>query len=119
MSYQHHDTGKKGEDMAVDYLLKQRFTILHRNWRHARYEIDVIASRDNLLHIIEVKTRCNLLFGHPEESVSKKKIIHLLRGARAYMNKNPQWREVQFNILSITMLPGQPVEFFFIEDVYL
>jgi putative endonuclease len=36
MSYQHHDTGKKGEDMAVDYLQKQRFTILHRNWRYAR-----------------------------------------------------------------------------------
>jgi putative endonuclease len=35
------------------------------------------------------------------------------------MNKNPQWQQVQLNILSITMLPGQPVEYFFIEDVYL
>jgi putative endonuclease len=119
MSYQHHDTGKKGEEMAVAYLQQQRFAILHRNWRYARIEIDVIASRDNVLHIIEVKTRCNLLFGHPEESVSKKKINSMLQGARAFMYQNPQWREVQFNILSITMLPGQPVEYFFIEDVYL
>jgi len=119
MSYQHHDTGKKGEDMAVDYLQKQRFTILQRNWRYARYEIDIIAARDNVLHVIEVKTRSSLLFGHPEESVSKKKINNLLLGARAYMYQNTQWREVQFNILSITMLPGQPVEYFFIEDVYL
>ncbi|OQP62369.1 hypothetical protein A3860_28845 [Niastella vici] len=119
MSYQHHDTGKKGEDMAVAYLQKQLFTILQRNWRYARYEIDIIASRDNVLHIIEVKTRSSLLFGHPEESVSKKKIKNLLQAARAYMYQNQQWREVQFNILSITMLPGQPVEYFFIEDVYL
>jgi putative endonuclease len=103
----------------VDFLQNLQFTILHRNWRHARYEIDVIACRDNLLHIIEVKTRCNLQFGHPEESVSKKKINNLFRGARAYMNKNPQWQQVQLNILSITMLPGQPVEYFFIEDVFL
>jgi putative endonuclease len=119
MSYQHHDTGKKGEDMAVAYLQQQQFTILHRNWRNGRCEIDVIAARDNVLHIIEVKTRCSLLFGHPEESVSKKKINNLLRAARAYMYENRQWRQVQFNILSITMLPGQPVEYFFIEDVYL
>ena len=119
MSYQHHDTGKKGEDMAVEYLQQQNFTILQRNWRYARFEIDVIASRDNVLHIIEVKTRTNLLFGYPEESVSKKKINNLLRGARAFMVQNPQWRQVQYNILSITLLKNQPPEFFFIEDVYL
>ncbi|WP_207510314.1 YraN family protein [Longitalea luteola] len=119
MSYQHHDTGKKGEDMAVTYLQQLNFTILHRNWRHARYEIDVIAARDNILHIIEVKTRTNLLFGHPEESISKKKINYMLKCARAYMYLNPQWREVQYNILSITLLPNQPPDYFFIEDVYL
>jgi putative endonuclease len=119
MSYQHHDTGKKGEDMAVDYLQQQKFTVLHRNWRHARYEIDVIACRDNVLHIIEVKTRTSLLFGYPEESVSKKKINNLLQGARAFMVQYPQWRQVQYNILSITLLKNQPPEFFFIEDVYL
>jgi putative endonuclease len=119
MSYQHHDTGKKGEDMAVDYLKQLNFTILHRNWRYARFEVDVIAGRDNMLHIIEVKTRTNLLFGHPEESVSKKKINNMLRSAKAYMQQHPQWRQVQFNILSITLLKGQEPEFFFIEDVYL
>src|SRR5688500_16360715 len=119
MSYQHHDTGKKGEDMAVDYLLQLQFTILHRNWRHARFEIDVIASRVKVLHIIEVITRTSLLFGHPEDSVSKKKINNMLLSAKAFMYQNPQWREVQFNILSITMLPNLLAEFFFIEDVYL
>ncbi|MBO9205015.1 MULTISPECIES: YraN family protein [Niastella] len=119
MSYQHHDTGKKGEDMAVDYLQQMSFTILDRNWRYARFEIDVIAFRDQVLHIIEVKTRTNLLFGHPEESVTKQKINNMIRGANAYIRKNPQWRQVQFNILSITLLKDQPPEFFFIEDVYL
>ncbi|OQP52034.1 hypothetical protein A4H97_25810 [Niastella yeongjuensis] len=119
MSYQHHDTGKKGEDMAVDYLQQLNFTILDRNWRYARFEIDVIAHKEQVLHIIEVKTRTNLLFGHPEESVSRKKINNMINSANAYMRKNPQWRQVQFNILSITLLKDQPPEFFLIEDVFL
>lgn len=105
--------------MAVEYLTKQNFTILHRNWRYSRYEIDVIATRDKVLHFIEVKTRTSLTFGFPEESVSKKKIRHILAGARHFQFLNPHWQQVQYNILSITLLRNKPPEFFFIEDVYL
>lgn len=105
--------------MAVDFLQQRNFTILHRNWRHSRYEIDVIAIKDQVLHIIEVKTRRTLAFGHPEESVSKKKIQHLLKCGTAFLYQYPQWKQVQYNILSITLIKDQPPQFFFIEDVYL
>jgi putative endonuclease len=117
MGYHHHDTGKKGEDMAAEFLQQQQFTILHRNWRHAHYEIDVIATRNKVLHFIEVKTRSSLLFGYPEDGVSRKKLQNLLNGAQAYMSKHPGWREVQYDILSITLLRNKSPEFFFIEDV--
>jgi putative endonuclease len=119
MGYHHHDTGKKGEDMAVDYLQKQNFTILHRNWRYSRYEIDVIATRDNVLHFIEVKTRRSLNFGYPEESVSRKKLQHILKGARGFQQQYQNWQQVQYSILSITLLSNEPPEYFFIEDVFL
>jgi putative endonuclease len=119
MGYQHHDTGKKGEDMAVTFLQQQCFTILHRNWRYLKYEIDVIAARDAVLHFIEVKTRRSLTFGYPEESVSKRKMYHIFKSADEYMYQHPQWQQVQYNILSITLLKNQPPEFFLIEDVYL
>jgi len=119
MSYHHHNTGKKGEDMAIDYLLQRDFTILHRNWRWSRYEIDVIALKDQVIHFVEVKTRRSLAFGYPEESVSKKKIERMLKSAREFQIQYSEWRQIQYSILSIILLGNQPPEFFFIEDVYL
>ena len=119
MSYQHHDTGKKGEDLAIDFLQKQGFTILLRNWRYKRYEMDIIAEKSNVLHFIEVKTRTNDLFGYPEEIVSKRKIKTMLRTGAAFQYRNPQWEQVQYDILSITLVYNQAPEFFFIEDVYI
>jgi putative endonuclease len=119
MSYHHHNTGKKGEDMAVNYLLQRNFAILHRNWRWSRYEIDVIAVKDQVIHFIEVKTRRSLAFGYPEEAVSKKKIERMQMSARQFQLQYPQWRQIQYSILSVTLLRNQPPEFFFIEDVYL
>jgi putative endonuclease len=39
----HNQLGKKGEEMAEAYLLQQGYQVLHRNWRHSHYEIDIIA----------------------------------------------------------------------------
>lgn len=105
--------------MAVDYLLQRDFTILHRNWRWSRYEIDVIALKDQVIHFVEVKTRRSLAFGYPEESVSKKKIERMLKSAREFQIQYSEWRQIQYSILSIILLGNQPPEFFFIEDVYL
>lgn len=51
----HNETGKTGEKLAADWLEKKGFTILEKNWRHKRLEVDIIAEKDNLLHFIEVK----------------------------------------------------------------
>lgn len=115
----HNDTGLLGEQMAKEYLLKKGFTILHQNWRYSHWEVDVIASLDNTLHFIEVKTRRSQKFGYPENDVSKRKIENLINASDEYLFLNPQWKLIQFDVLSITMLKNQPVEFFFIEDVYI
>jgi len=115
----HNTTGTTGEAMAADHLTIKGFTLLHKNWRHSHWEVDIIASRDNVLHFIEVKTRRTKQFGHPEEAVSKKKIRYLMNAAEVYLYQFPQWQRIQFDILSITILKGQAVEYFFIEDVFL
>ncbi len=115
----HNDTGKAGELLAAQYLQQQGFTILHSNWRYSHYEIDIIAHRNELLHFIEVKTRRSNTYGNPEESISRKKLECLLKGGAAYQEQYPQWKKVQYDALSITCLPGKPVEYLFIEDVYL
>ena len=115
----HNETGKKGEELAATYLKQKGFEILHANWRYSNYEIDIVASKGNMLHFIEVKTRTNQKFGHPEESVSYTKLNNLLKAGAEYQYKYPQWKYVQYNVLSITIRGNQPPEFFFIEDVYL
>ncbi len=116
---QHNLTGNLGEHMAVQYLSANGYHILHQNWRHARLEVDVIAEKDTILHFIEVKTRRSKKFGHPEDNVDRKKIQNLLHAAEEFLYQQPQWKRVQFDILSITILKDKPAAYFLIEDVYL
>jgi putative endonuclease len=115
----HNKTGSLGETLAAAYLIQQGFNLLHQNWRHSHWEVDIIASREKVLHFIEVKTRRTKKFGHPEESVTKSKIRNLINASEEFLYQYPQWKRIQFDILSITLLKNEPAQYFFIEDVYL
>ena len=105
--------------MAAEWLLEKGFSIAEKNWRYKYWEVDIIASRGGVLHFIEVKTRRTKKFGHPEESVSRKKLLNLINASEAYLYQQPQWQRIQFDILAITILKASPTEYFLIEDVYL
>jgi len=113
----HNQVGEAGEKIAEQWLLKQGFTILHRNWRHAHDEIDIIATRGKMLHFIEVKTRSSKRFGHPEHNVSQKKFKQLKRAADAFLFANPGYRWIQFDIVAITIKKENEAEVFYMEDV--
>lgn len=115
----HNATGSEGEQMAAAYFTAKGYTILHRNWRFSHWEVDIIAVKETVLHFIEVKTRRSRTFGLPEDAVDRKKIRNLVNAAEEYLFQNPGWKRIQFDILSITILKGEPVEYFLIEDVYL
>lgn len=114
----HNETGKNGEELASQWMIQSGYIILHRNWRHSHYEVDIIAEKNKLLHFIEVKTRRSLRYGLPEESVSKKKMKYLMNAAEEYLIQHPQWKRIQYDILSILLLNRKEPEFFLIEDVY-
>ena len=116
---EHNLTGNTGEALAAVYLSEKGYRIMHQNWRHSHWEVDIIAEKDTILHFVEVKTRRTKKFGHPEENVDKKKIQNLINASKEYLYQHPQWKRIQFNILSITILKDKPVEYFLIEDVYL
>jgi putative endonuclease len=115
----HNDVGKQGEALAAAYITAQGYTILHCNWRHSYYEIDIIALKNEVLHFVEVKSRSSISFGHPEDRVTKKKFDRLLQAADEFLFQHPQYRHVQYDILSITTSKNKAPEFFLIEDVYL
>ena len=115
----HNLRGIEGENEAEKYLQKLGYHVQHRNWRTSFYEIDIIATKDKVIHFIEVKTRYSLTFGYPEESVSKKKFRNLQKAAEFFLHLYPYWKFIQFDILSITKLQERAPQFFLIEDVYI
>lgn len=115
----HNHTGIAGEKLGADYLIHAGYLIVEKNWRYGHWEVDIIATKKDTLHFIEIKTRRSKKFGQPEEKVGKKKMENLINAAEQYLYLQPQWKRIQFDILSISMLANEPVEYFFIEDVYL
>ena len=115
----HNQLGKDGEDLAVRYLQLNHYEILFRNWRHSYYEIDIIAVRNKKLHFVEVKTRQSAYYGHPEESVTKKKFKFLQRAADEFLHLHPGYRWIQYDVLSITHQKNSPPEIFLLEDIFL
>ncbi|MEO7523944.1 MAG: YraN family protein [Ferruginibacter sp.] len=115
----HNDKGKYGEQLALEYFTRLGYNILHQNWRCRHWEVDIIASKNNMLYFIEVKCRSSQHFGFPEESVSLKKIKHLIDASEEYLFMYPQWQRIQFDVLSISLYKKEEPVFFLIEDVYL
>lgn len=113
------ELGKLGEQLAEQYLLERGYEILFRNWRTFRYELDLIASKNNTIHFVEVKTRKTTEFGLPEEAVDEIKISRLVEAGEDFLYKHSHFNQVQFDVLSICILPNEEVEYFLIEDVYL
>jgi len=114
----HNELGAEGEKWAVDYFRSKGYEILEQNWRHAHYEIDLIAKKNNCLHIIEVKTRRSNKNGYPETEVTRKKFRHLLKAADEFLYQHPEFKQVQYDILAITAPEGYDLSFFLLEDVY-
>ena len=111
-------TGNKGEEMAAEYLKQNGYNIVERNWRFKHWEVDIIASKGRCMHFFEIKTRSSEMYGHPEESISRKKMTNLRNAAEEYQYLHPEWKYVQFNVLAIKMYFNKPVEIMLFEDVY-
>ncbi|MCD8303974.1 MAG: YraN family protein [Prevotellaceae bacterium] len=99
----HNDLGKAGEQQAADYLVRQGYTILDRNWRapHSRNELDIVATKDECLVVVEVKTRSNTAYGLPFDAVDKRKISSLASAANSYVCLKEIDLPVRFDIIGI------------------
>lgn len=113
----HNEVGKLGEQIALDFLEQKGMKVLEINWRCKHLEIDIIATQNNYIHFIEVKTRTSMYFGYPEENISQKKMKNLINAAEEYLNENPFWKRVQFDVIAVNIV-SEKVFIFHIEDVY-
>lgn len=99
---QHNELGKKGEQMAVDFLKKNGYDIVERNYRFDKAEVDIIARQQDILAIIEVKARSTADFGDPQDFVKPKQIKNLVKAVDEYVTVNDLDVEVRFDIIAVT-----------------
>ena len=97
----HNEFGKEGEKIAEDFLLKKGYQIRHKNYRYLKSEIDIIASKEDVLAIIEVRARSNDQIIAIADTITKKKIKLLVQGANHYVTDNELDVDVRFDVITI------------------
>ena len=95
--------GARGEDLAAAWYAERGWQVLDRNWRSGRAgELDVVATRDGVLAVCEVKARSSAAFGTPLEAVTPAKQARIRRLAAAYLAASPvRARTVRFDVAAV------------------
>lgn len=114
----HNDLGEKGENLAVEFLQKKGYQILDRNWRFKKAEVDIIAQKEDILVIVEVKTRTSNYFGNPQDFINQKKVQLLVEAANEYVISKDLDVEVRFDIVAI-LKNKQEFDLEHLEDAFL
>ena len=113
-----HELGRLGEDLACNYLINKGYRILERNWHSGHKEIDIIALNDDVLVVVEVKTRKTGDYGDPDIAVGRDKQRMLIQAANAYVRYKNLDVDVRFDIVSILFSDEVP-EIEHIEDAFI
>ena len=114
---EHLLTGAAGEQLACQWLVDHGFRVLHRNWRHGRDEIDIVARDGRFLVVVEVKTLKSDRWGDPEDAVDPRKRMNLMRAADALIEQTEEDLELRFDVIAITHKPLGP-EILHIPDAF-
>lgn len=102
------ELGNIGEQIAVEYLEKQNYKILKRNFYCKQGEIDIIAKDIKEIVFIEVKTRSNINFGQPSEAVNRIKQKHMYRTAQYFLYKsNSLNKYIRFDVIEVLIENGK------------
>jgi putative endonuclease len=98
----HNELGNLGEALATQFLLREGYTILERNWTFQKAELDIIAQKEeDTIVFVEVKTRNSAFFGDPQSFVTPAKIKLLVKAANEYLISNELALEARFDIIAV------------------
>ena len=108
MKFTHRQTlGHHGESIAAHFLEQEGYAILERNWRTPYGEIDLIASYEEVIAFVEVKTRANNTLGTPEISITPRKREHMVNAAAHYIQQHPeQTKDWRIDVITVQIRAG-------------
>jgi len=100
--------GRRGEELAAEFLGTAGYEILARNWRCAEGEIDLVAREGETTVVVEVKTRSGLAFGHPLEAITPVKLARLRRLAGAWCEAaETPVRSLRIDVIGVVAVAGR------------
>lgn len=109
MTRQRQGLGRRGEQLACEFLRRSGYTILAANYRTRGAELDLVAEEGGELVFIEVKTRRGDLFGSALEAVDRRKQGKIARAAREYLaREGAEQRPARFDVVAVTFVGGKP-----------
>ncbi|WP_109301707.1 YraN family protein [Aquimarina sp. AU474] len=98
---EHNALGRKGEEIAIKFLIDKGYQVLEKNYRYLKSEVDIIAKIKNVIVVVEVKTRSTPDFGNPQDFVKPKQIQSLVKAIDHYITEHDLDAEVRFDIVAI------------------
>ncbi|MGN0728941.1 YraN family protein [Treponema sp.] len=106
-----HTKGAAGEDKAADFLAKNGYTILDRNFRNREGEIDIIAGKQDFIVFVEVKY---LPLGTLEmlaQKVGRAKQKKIIKTSKCYLENHREYnnRFVRYDIIALDVPGLDPV----------
>jgi putative endonuclease len=103
------DLGRRGEQLAADYLAAAGLKIVERNWRCGHGEIDIVATDGPVLVVCEVKTRSSAGFGTPLEAITVQKARRLRRLAVHWvLDHGTVYDQIRIDVVGVLQTtPGQ------------
>ncbi|HKR48143.1 MAG TPA: YraN family protein [Pseudonocardiaceae bacterium] len=102
--------GRRGEELAADYLADAGLVVLSRNWRCRDGELDLVATDGERLIVCEVKTRSGTGYGEPSEGVTSAKAARIRRVTSAWLRTyRVGWCEIRFDIVAVLCPQDGPV----------
>src|SRR5215208_1373391 len=93
--------GQAGEEQATQFLIKNGFTIIERNWRTRFGEIDIVAVNNRVLYFIEVKTRSSVAYGYPSEAITTAKLRRMRLTANMYISQSQIHGHCQLLVIEV------------------
>ena len=102
-------TGRRGESIVAALLEERGFSILERNARVGRLELDIVAKRNATLVFVEVRTRTSDLYGGGEETIDRAKQARIRRAAAGWLEENPAHRgcKMRFDAAGVLLKRGE------------
>lgn len=101
------EKGRRGEELAAQYLMRHGYRIIQKNYRVSCGEVDIVAQDKDALVFVEVKTRTGPTFGSPAEAVTYRKRQQISKTALVYLSQHRLLDEpARFDVVAVLLSKG-------------